>query len=73
MRNGLAEVQQAYGRGGYLSAFAEGLIDRNEGILPPSPLSLLGNQDGYQGEWQEGESCERCRWLCCYLPTLEGW
>lgn len=27
--NGLAEVQQAYGRGGYLSAFAEGLIDRN--------------------------------------------
>ncbi len=26
---GLAEVQQAYGRGGYLSAFAEGLIDRN--------------------------------------------
>lgn len=27
--NGLADVQQAYGRGGYLSAFAEGLIDRN--------------------------------------------
>lgn len=27
--NGLAEVQLAYGRGGYLSAFAEGLIDRN--------------------------------------------
>nr|WP_293545743.1 glycoside hydrolase family 127 protein [Prevotella sp.] len=27
--NGLAEVQQAYGKGGYLSAFAEGLIDRN--------------------------------------------
>ena len=27
--SGLAEVQQAYGRGGYLSAFAEGLIDRN--------------------------------------------
>lgn len=27
--NGLAEVQQAYGRGGYLSAFAEGLVDRN--------------------------------------------
>ena len=27
--NGLAEVQQAYGRDGYLSAFAEGLIDRN--------------------------------------------
>ena len=27
--NGLSEVQQAYGRGGYLSAFAEGLIDRN--------------------------------------------
>lgn len=27
--NGLAEVQQAYGRGGYLSAFAEGIIDRN--------------------------------------------
>ena len=27
--NGLAEVQQAYGRGGYLSAFSEGLIDRN--------------------------------------------
>ena len=27
--NGLAEVQQVYGRGGYLSAFAEGLIDRN--------------------------------------------
>ena len=27
--NGLAEVQQAYGRGGYLSAFAKGLIDRN--------------------------------------------
>ena len=27
--NGLAEVQQAYGRGGYLSAFTEGLIDRN--------------------------------------------
>ena len=27
--NGLAEAQQAYGRGGYLSAFAEGLIDRN--------------------------------------------
>lgn len=26
---GLAEVQQAYGRDGYLSAFAEGLIDRN--------------------------------------------
>ena len=26
---GLAEVQQAYGRNGYLSAFAEGLIDRN--------------------------------------------
>lgn len=26
---GLADVQQAYGRGGYLSAFAEGLIDRN--------------------------------------------
>ncbi len=26
---GLAEVQPAYGRGGYLSAFAEGLIDRN--------------------------------------------
>ena len=26
---GLAEVQQAYGREGYLSAFAEGLIDRN--------------------------------------------
>lgn len=26
---GLAEVQQVYGRGGYLSAFAEGLIDRN--------------------------------------------
>lgn len=27
--NGLADVQQAYSRGGYLSAFAEGLIDRN--------------------------------------------
>lgn len=27
--NGLADVQQAYGRGGYLSAFAEGLVDRN--------------------------------------------
>lgn len=27
--NGLAEVQLAYGRDGYLSAFAEGLIDRN--------------------------------------------
>lgn len=27
--NGLAEVQLAYGRRGYLSAFAEGLIDRN--------------------------------------------
>ncbi len=27
--NGLAEVQQVYGKGGYLSAFAEGLIDRN--------------------------------------------
>ena len=27
--NGLAEVQQVYGRDGYLSAFAEGLIDRN--------------------------------------------
>lgn len=27
--NGLADVQQVYGRGGYLSAFAEGLIDRN--------------------------------------------
>lgn len=27
--NGLAEVQLAYGRGGYLSAFAEGLVDRN--------------------------------------------
>ena len=27
--NGLNEVQQAYGRGGYLSAFGEGLIDRN--------------------------------------------
>ena len=27
--NGLAEAQQAYGRGGYLSAFAEGLVDRN--------------------------------------------
>ena len=27
--SGLAEVQRAYGRGGYLSAFAEGLIDRN--------------------------------------------
>lgn len=27
--NGLAEVQQAYDRDGYLSAFAEGLIDRN--------------------------------------------
>lgn len=26
---GLREVQQAYGRGGYLSAFGEGLIDRN--------------------------------------------
>lgn len=26
---GLAEVQQAYGKSGYLSAFAEGLIDRN--------------------------------------------
>lgn len=26
---GLAEAQQAYGKGGYLSAFAEGLIDRN--------------------------------------------
>ena len=27
--SGLAEVQQAYGKSGYLSAFAEGLIDRN--------------------------------------------
>ena len=27
--NGLADVQQAYSRGGYLSAFAEGLVDRN--------------------------------------------
>ena len=27
--NGLAEVQLAYGREGYLSAFAEGLVDRN--------------------------------------------
>ena len=27
--SGLAEVQQVYGKGGYLSAFAEGLIDRN--------------------------------------------
>jgi len=27
--NGLNAVQQAYGRGGYLSAFGEGLIDRN--------------------------------------------
>mgnify|MGYP002521725629 CR=1 FL=1 len=27
--NGLNKVQQAYGRGGYLSVFAEGLIDRN--------------------------------------------
>ena len=27
--NGLAEVQKAYNREGYLSAFAEGLIDRN--------------------------------------------
>lgn len=27
--NGLAEVQLAYSRGGYLSAFAEGLVDRN--------------------------------------------
>lgn len=27
--NGLAEVQRAYGRKGYLSAFGEGLIDRN--------------------------------------------
>ena len=27
--SGLAEVQQAYGKDGYLSAFAEGLIDRN--------------------------------------------
>lgn len=27
--NGLNEVQQAYGRGGYLCAFGEGLIDRN--------------------------------------------
>ena len=27
--SGLADVQQAYGKGGYLSAFAEGLIDRN--------------------------------------------
>lgn len=27
--SGLKEVQQAYGRDGYLSAFAEGLIDRN--------------------------------------------
>lgn len=26
---GLAEAQRTYGRGGYLSAFAEGLIDRN--------------------------------------------
>lgn len=27
--NGLADVQQAYSRGGYLSAFAEELVDRN--------------------------------------------
>lgn len=27
--DGLAEVQRTYGRGGYLSAFGEGLIDRN--------------------------------------------
>lgn len=36
--SGLAEVQRAYGRNGYLSAFAEGLIDRNiqgKGVWAP--------------------------------------
>lgn len=36
--NGLAEVQRTYGRGGYLSAFGEGLIDRNiqgKGVWAP--------------------------------------
>lgn len=39
---GLAEVQQAYGKSGYLSAFAEGLIDRNiplHGVLIAVPTT----------------------------------